>query len=251
VKKIALGGLIAILVGLVLASSVPAQTADLTLSLSRDWGYGGFSGEIQGTFTMKVTGPNHLARVQFFIDRTLIGEVDQPPFKLQFVTDNYPPGLHELFAIGFTKDGMQLSSQTITASFVTASEAAKSTSRTIIPILVIVFGAMLLAAVIPMLTGRKVQHLDPGMQRQYPLGGAICPKCDRPFALHFYGLHLLGKKLDRCPYCGRWSLVGYASMEMLRAAERAELERGAGQVVKVPIEEKLKKDLDDSKYQDL
>lgn len=39
-KKIALGGSIAILVSLVLVSSVPAQTADLTLSLSRDWGYG-------------------------------------------------------------------------------------------------------------------------------------------------------------------------------------------------------------------
>jgi hypothetical protein len=250
-KKIALGVLIAILIGLAFVSGVRAQATVLTLSLSRDWGYGGFSGDIQGTFTMKVTGPNDLARVQFFIDRTLIGEVDQPPFKLQFVTDNYPPGLHELSAIGFTEDGVQLSSQTITASFITASEAAKSTSRIIIPILVVVFGAMLLAAVIPMLTGRKVQPLDPGMQRQYPLGGAICPKCDRPFAVHFYGLNLLGKKLDRCPYCGRWSLVGYASMEMLRAAERAELETATVQGPEVPAEDKLKKDLDDSKYQGL
>ena len=250
-KKIVPGVWIAIFAGLALVFIASAQTANLTLSLSRDWGYGGFSGDIQGTFTMKATGPTNLARVEFFIDQIRIGEAIQSPFKLQFVTDNYPPGIHSLHATGYTGNGSRLESQTITANFIPASEASKATFRIIIPVLVVVFGAMLLATVIPMLTGRKVQPLDSGTQRQYRLGGAICPKCDRPFAVHFYGLNLLGKKIDRCPYCGRWSLVGYASMEKLRAAERAELEAATAQVPEVPAEDKLKKDLDDSKYQGL
>ncbi|NOX60535.1 MAG: hypothetical protein GXP42_01080, partial [Chloroflexi bacterium] len=70
------------------------------LSLRRDWGYGGFAGDIQGTFTMKVEGPDDLVSVDFYIDDQLIGTDTEPPWRLRFVTDDYPLGVHELRAVG-------------------------------------------------------------------------------------------------------------------------------------------------------
>jgi hypothetical protein len=64
---------------------------------------------------------------------------------------------------------------------------------------------------------------------------------------------MLTNKFDRCPYCGKWSAVRPLPIDKLRAAERAELEQaGAGeQFAGESAEEKLKKELDDSKYQGL
>ena len=247
-KKIRIAFLIAILMSLLATTAVIAQTEELTLSLSRDWGYGGFNGDIQGLFSMKVSGPADLVRVVFYIDGNSIGEVDKSPFHLQFNTDNYPNGSRELYAVGYSSSGQEYRSKVITAKFVPASEAGKTALQIIIPILVVVFGAILLAAVIPILTGRKTKDLPPGSPRQYPLGGAICPKCGRPFAVHLWGLRLGFTRFDRCPYCGKWSLVRYASLDKLHAAEEAELEGERAQVPEMTEEEKLKKDLEDSKY---
>ena len=59
---------LAVLAGLIVALPVLAQVSALTLSLSRDWGYGGFGGDIQGTFSFHAKGPADLARVEFYID---------------------------------------------------------------------------------------------------------------------------------------------------------------------------------------
>jgi hypothetical protein len=56
-------------------------------------------------------------------------------------------------------------------------------------------------------------------------------------------------KLARCPYCGKWSIVRIQSMAKLREAEQAELEWGKAEVLEETEEEKLRKELDDSKYQ--
>jgi hypothetical protein len=97
--------------------------------------------------------------------------------------------------------------------------------------------------------GRKTISLAPGTPRQYTLGGAICPKCKRPFAFHIFGLRLLVARLDRCSYCGKWSLVRWTSLDELRAAEQAEAQSAQAQVPETSAEEKLKTELDDSKYQ--
>lgn len=250
-KNIRNGILLGLLLSLFAATSVLAQAESLTLSLSRDWGYGGFGGDIQGTFSMKAGGPASLARVEFYIDETKIGEVNKAPFNLQFVTDNYPLGAHSLYAVGFTSDGQRLESKKTSATFVSASEGATAALQIIVPVLALVFGAMLLAAIVPIITGRRNKNLPPGAPRQYTLGGAICPKCSRPFGMHLYGFNLLTHKLDRCPYCGHWGLVGRASPDQLRAAEQAEMANAADQVQATSEEEKLRKELDDSKYQNL
>lgn len=250
-KKVWLVSLCSLLTSLILIPAVYAQSASLTLSLTRDFGYGGFNGDIQGLFSMHVSGPANLTRVDFFLDSTRIGEATQGPYDLQFSTDAYPLGIHSLYAIGYTTDGQVLRSETISANFVPASEGTRAALWIVIPLLVIILGAVLLAALLPALLGRKQVLLEPGTPRRYPLGGAICPKCQRPFGLHLYGMNLAVGKLDRCPYCGKWSFVRRAPLDDLRSAEQAELERSKAQVTQAPEEEKLKKELDDSKYQSM
>jgi hypothetical protein len=249
-KKAPVGLLLALFLSLLFVSAAFAQGGSLTLSLSRDFGYGGFNDDIQGTFSLHASGPSNLVRVEFFIDDTKIGEVAKTPFSLQFVTDNYPLGAHSLYAIGYTSDGKELPSPKINRVFVSPSAGTGAALQIVIPILVLVFGAMLLAALVPILMGRKTVSLAPGTPRPYTLGGAVCPKCKRPFAFHIFGLRLLVARLDRCPYCGKWSFVRWTSLDELRAAERAEVQAVQGQVPESSAEEKLLKELDDSKYRD-
>jgi DNA-directed RNA polymerase subunit RPC12/RpoP len=249
-KKIKAGLLLALCLSLLVVSTALAQDGTLKLSLSRDFGYGGFNGEIQGTFSMHASGPSTLTRVEFFIDETKIGEVDKAPFALQFVTDNYPLGAHSLSAVGYTSDGKELSSPKIDRTFVSPSAGTQSTIEVVGIILAIVLGTVLLAAIVPILTGRKTARLAPGTPRQYLLGGTICPKCGRPFAFSIFGLRLVVVRLERCPYCGRWGFVRGVSLGELRAAEQAEVEAAKAQVPETSAEDKLKKELDDSKYRD-
>ena len=62
---------------------------------------------------------------------------------------------------------------------------------------------------------------------------------------------MIGGKLTPCPHCGKWSIVKRASMSDLQAAEQAELIVEEVQIPEVSDEEKLRKELDDSKYQNL
>jgi DNA-directed RNA polymerase subunit RPC12/RpoP len=250
-KHVKFSLMIAAFISLLAVGTVFAQTQTeaLTLKLSRDFGYSGFSGDIQGTFSMHVIGPADLVRVVFYIDSTAIGEDTQAPFALQFVTDNYPAGQHEMYAVGYSSNGQEYQSNLITQTFVSAAQGNKATMQIVIPVLVVVFGAILVSVLVPAFLGRKQKNLPPGAPRQYPLGGAICPKCGRPFAVHLWGLRLGIGRFDRCPYCGKWSLVKYASIEKLRAAEQAESEGAKTEIPEMTEEEKLKRDLDNSKYQ--
>jgi hypothetical protein len=218
--------------------------------MSRDFGYGGFNNDIQGLFSIKVNGPADLVRVVFYIDTTAIGEVTQPPFNLQFNTDNYPLGLHELYAVGYSSSGQQYSSNIIKSNFILASEGTKAGLQIVITVLAIVFGAVLLSFIVPLMTRRGKNHdLPLGAERKYGQGGGICPKCRRPFALPLFSMNLGLSKLAHCPYCGKWSAVRIQPLAKLREAEKVELEWGRAEVREETEEEKLRKEIDDSKYQ--
>jgi hypothetical protein len=238
------------------ASQAFAQTADqLQLGLSRDFGYGGFGNDIQGLFTMKIKNPpTNLVRVDFYIDSTSIGEVTQAPFNLQFNTDSYPLGTHNLSAIGYTSDGQQINSNIITSQFVPASAGTQAVMKIIVPIIGLVVIMILVSLGLPLiLNKRKLASLPPGTPRNYGIGGgAICPKCGRPFPLRLWFINLGMSKIDRCPYCGKWSFLHRSSLAELHAAEAAEVSE-ASETSAVPEEseeDKLRKEIDDSKYQD-
>lgn len=249
-KKIQIALLLATILSILFAVAAFAQSHELTLRTSRDFGYGGLNNDIQGLFSMKVTGPADLVRVVFYIDSDAIGEVTQAPFNLQFNTDNYPLGQHNLSAVGFSSSGQQYSSNVITRNFVSSSEGNKAALQIVIPVIVIVFGAILLSFVVPLITGRgKIKNLPLGAERNYGAGGGICPKCHRPFALPLFSMNLGLSKLARCPYCGKWSVVRIQSIAKLHEAEQAELAWGKAEVVEETEEEKLRREIDESKYQ--
>ena len=66
---------------------------ELNLSLRRNFGYSSGTGKIQGTFTMKVAGPEAVDRVVFIIDGEAVGEGNISPFNLQFHTGDCPLAL--------------------------------------------------------------------------------------------------------------------------------------------------------------
>ncbi len=245
-------------IGALLLIVTPAQAqseTEITLNLSRDFGYSSGTGKIQGTFSMKVSGPENLTRVVFLIDDEILGEDSEAPYKLQFSTGDHPLGTHTLRAIGYTADGRELNSNDRRVEFVSAEEGWQAAGKIILPILGLVIVVTVISSVIPALTGRgKKGSLPMGAPRSYGLlGGAICPKCGRPFSIHVFGLNLVTGRLDRCPHCGKWSLVRRAGPTDLKAAEEAELQE-AQETGETPLrseEDNLRKALDDSKFHDL
>lgn len=228
---------------------------ELELSVSRDFGSSDGTGNIQGIFSMKVTGSSNLVQVQFYIDNTLIAEDTEPPFKVQFVTDDYAPGKHTMYAIGYTRDGRELRTREMTFNYMTAEESWKRGLKIILPILVLVLIWKLLSTGVPTLTrGRKEgERLPPGEQNYGFIGGTICPCCAHPFALNLFSPNLLVGKLARCPNCGKLFIGRRASNDDLLIAEEAVWRQahGATRVSEMKNEEKIRKKLDDSKYQDL
>jgi DNA-directed RNA polymerase subunit RPC12/RpoP len=237
-------------------SILPAkQDEQLQIRLRRNWGYASGTGKIQGTFTIRASGPGDLSRVVFYLDDQVLGEVNGAPFELRFVTDDYPLGLHQIQAAGTTAGGLDLQSNVIQTEFVTAGEGWQAASNFIVPLVVIILAAVGLAILVPIVFTRgKKEQLPPGAPRNYGVhGGAICPKCSRPFSRHIYGLNLGLHKYDRCPYCGKWSLVRRESKEVLEAAEAAEI-TAAGQGKFTPDRSEeyiLRQEIEDSRFDDL
>jgi hypothetical protein len=235
-------------------SSIYAQEAGITLKLSKDFGYA-WAGDIQGTFSMKVTGPDNLARVEFLIDSEWIGEDSLSPFRYQFSTGNYVLGPHTLSAVGYLEDGRRLNSNQVNVNFVTSDEGWTATGKLVIPILGVVFGVMLLSFLVPWLMsrGKPKDDVPLGVPRNYGVaGGAICSRCKRPFSRHLLAPNMIFGKLERCPHCGKFGIAPLATSTQLADAEAAELEMSTygGQTPNISEEERLLRDIDDSRYED-
>lgn len=232
---------------LVVPASAQEETPALEISLRRDFGYGGFANDIQGTFTFKADGPANLTEVQFYLDGTLMGTDDEAPFSLQFNTDSYDPGIHELSAVGVLADGSQITSSVRTYEFLSGDNAMGNTMRIVVPILAITVGVTLLGAILPMIRRKSSADVTIG---QYSIaGGTVCPRCKLPFSRSSFSPNMVTGKLERCPHCGKWSIRPRASRAELDAAEdrlRAKSQEKAQ--IEVDPEESLRRSLDDSRF---
>ena len=230
-----------------LGTAVAQEENQLTLSLSRDFGTG-LGNNIQGRFSFRAEGPDNLTRVSFYIDEQLVGEDSTAPFRLQFETGSYAEGVHTLYAVGLTSDGQELQSNNITRNFISSSSANRTVLLIVVPILVLSIGGSLLAAWITN-RGRKG---NTDINVHGPFGGAICPKCHKPFARHIWGINLVAGKYDRCPHCGKWSLVRAMNRDVLDAAVEAMKQAEAGQNQRSSNddddENQWRKRLDDSRF---
>jgi Zn ribbon nucleic-acid-binding protein len=254
-----------LLIGLLLAlglagwhSTVQAQQTGYRLNLSRNFGYSSGS-QIRGNFTASIVGPqdnDNIQSVTYLIDGKSIAEVTTAPFKLQFVTTDYPLGWHDMSAQIHTKDGQTATTAVQHLEFASADQESAAVKSITFPLLGGVLLIVIIALGAQMLAMRKKPKLDLplGTSRKYGItGGAICPRCHRPFALHWWALNAgIGGKLDRCDFCGRWGMVRRASREELTRAEAAEVQMAQPEkpIQAESEEQKLKELLDESRYTD-
>ncbi len=239
--------LILVVFALAFPISAMAQEETLEVDFTRDWGYGGFAGEIQGRFSLRVSGPANLVEVRYMMDESLMATITEPPFNFQFETDTYPPGAHTLTVIGILSDGSQLTGPEYQRVFLSNEEAKKETTKFIVPMLIAIAGITLIAAIIPLVLSRKSQYKF----KQYGLvGGAVCKRCQLPFSRGIFSPNMVVGKLERCPHCGKWAIVGSATPQELEEAERRYSE--GENTLKVDAEtqaERLRKSLDETRYE--
>lgn len=233
--------IICVLIGI---TAVSAQENQLSLRLNRDFG-SGFGTQIRGAFSLRVEGPDNLVRVEFFIDNTLIGETSEAPFRFQIRTSNYEDGTHIMSATGYTNDGQILQSNQIQRQFISTQQSTNKTLLIVIPILVLSFGGTILSSWIA--NRNRRQAGKPTVNG--PLGGTICKNCGQPFAIHWWSLRLVTVRADRCPHCGKWSLVQRAHPDVLNAA--LDEKKTAVSPTSLPsADDNLKRNLDDSRFTD-
>lgn len=230
------------------------DSAELQLSVRRLFGYGG-GDQIEGSFRMELIEPPALTSVTFYIDDVEVGTVTQSPFQIDFKTGDYDYGWHDLHAAGLTSDGQTLTSTVRRFEFVSASEGWEAAGNIVGPVLIIVFGliVVMMAAQFVVLRQNKNKTLPLGAPRKYGLkGGAICPKCHRPYSIHFLSFNAGLSYYDWCDHCGKWSMVRRASPDALAAAEHAELELAKPEtpIVQETAEQRLLKQIEDSRYID-
>ena len=204
--------------------------------------------DIQGQIAVSASGPQNVASVDFFMDGKAMGTANQAPFRLVFDTNSYPAGKHALTATGRTTDGVDVNSAPLDVNILSAAQANQMLVRILVPVLVLVLLVTVLGAGgsswLASRGGRR-----PGLPQSYGLsGGAICPKCSRPFALSPLNMNMVTGKLVRCPYCGRWSIVRRASREALAAAAAAETTGAQPSIAEPTPEEKLRKQIEESRY---
>lgn len=245
-----LSALLAALLLLVSASPALAQEGmpELRIRLTRDFGYGGFDNRIEGRFSMRAGDADGFVRVDFYIDDELIGSRVEAPFNLQFHTENFDEGARTMYAIGVTSDGTEVRSNEYTRVFISGAEVGDSVRGMLIPLLGIVALATAISVFLPRLIwGRKGYKLgDYGA-----LGGAVCKRCAKPFKRHVWAPNMVTGKLERCPHCGKWQIARRATPPELEAAEallKAEAGEGGGAAKTESEEDKLRRQIDESRF---
>lgn len=225
--------------------SLQAQDGEpeLRLTVRRTFGYGG-GGQIQGSFALGVEGPADLVRVTFLIDGQVMLDDLESPFEHSFHTSEYALGVHRLMAVGETVGGAELRSAERSFEFVTAEAGWQTVSRFLVPFVGVLLGLLLAGTLIPAVLARRREFR---LSQYGAAGGAVCPRCQLPYARGFWSPNLVGGRLERCPHCGKWAMARRATATMLQAAEARYLSESRPQVVddKAP----LGRLIDDSRFE--
>lgn len=247
--------LLVIILGLTFFTVSAFQTDEVRLNVRRSFGFSS-GAQIRGTFSLDVVGSVTIASVKYYIDGSLMAEVSQPPFGYTFQTTSYSESWHELYAEVKTADNRTLRTAVRKYEFVSSEVEGQAVTNIIFPMLAAIGLIMGIGVLSQILVFKKkgLDKLPYGADRKFGLmGGTVCPKCKRVFSIHWWGLNAVAGKLDRCDYCGKWSIVRRKSQAELQDAIRAELTLGTPDVAifSKAVPEKEKEKLDDSKYTDL
>ena len=238
--------LLLLLVLMAFAKSARAQESpELELRLIRTFGYGGIN-EIEGNFKLRISDPPLLERADFLFDGQVVHTATSEPFEYPFHTSEYPSVAHTMSAVGYTPAGDVLTSNSITKIFLSAEEARQETVGLIVPLILLVLGLVVGGTLFTAFMTRR-RGFVPG---QYgSAGGAICPRCGMPYSRHTFAPNLILGKLERCPHCGKWAIVGKASPLVLQQAENLLREGSLESEVSSENEEaRLQRMLEESKF---
>ena len=246
--------LIVLLVAALLLSPTAALAQEpdpvLLMRLRRDFGYGGFDNSIQGRFSMRVDDADAFVRIDFYIDDERIASLTEAPFRTQFSTGSFASGEHRLYAIGYTANGEEVRSNELVRVFLSSNQVRDRVVDLIIPLVVVIALIALLSAYLPRLIWRDKAHV---LGQYGVVGGAVCKQCNKPFSRHAWAPNLFVGKLEKCPHCGKWQVAARATPAALEAAE--ELLRDGGSSIARSSktespEEQLKRQIDDSRFND-
>jgi DNA-directed RNA polymerase subunit RPC12/RpoP len=247
-RRWCLVGVLVLLLTALLPGAGLAQEPRLRVSLKKNFGFS-LGARIQGRFTISATGPADTTAVTFYIDGEEMGTVSQAPFQMAFETGRYSPGTHTLHAVGTTAGGGTVRSSDSRVEILSGASATQATQGLLLPLLAAVLAVMVLGALGTMwLSGRRAKTAPTVPQSYGVAGGAICPRCGRPFARNFLSLNLAVGKLERCPYCGKIAVVRAASPAALAAAEAAMVAASRPSVAAERPEEKLRRQIEESRY---
>ena len=253
-KRVLILFMLTVLLSLLSLRVVSAQTESaFSISLQRNFGYGGFGNDIQGYFQIKLNGPlEQVQQVVYTLDGKAMGTVSESPFKLDFNTDDFLPGEHQLGATVKLLDQSEVQARTVQLQFLSPAGASQSVFKILIPL----FGLIIGAALISSLVAGRTNRAHPGQQQNYNglYGGAVCPKCGHPFPRSLLGVNLGFSRLERCPNCGKWISSKRATPAELAAAEEVEAEKyrvASGEKPNQSQSEKSdEKAIDDTRYLD-
>lgn len=233
-----------------LFSAIPVMAQEeeaLVLDFNRDFGYGGFGGDIQGRFSLRVVSPDDLVRVEYYLDGEKVFEGTEPPFHWRFNTGSYQDGRHTFDAIGYKADGTEVQATEFNRTFLSADNAWSNVGDMIVPLLIIVGLATLLGVIIPVVMSRKKTY-TPGVYGA--AGGAICPRCNFPYSRNVLSPNLMLGKLERCPHCGKWAIVHRVSSAALEAAQKRYEAENQGTIQVASEEDKIRQMIEDSRFED-
>ena len=253
-KRVLILFMLTVLLSLLSLRVVSAQTEPaFSISLQRNFGYGGFGNDIQGYFQIKLKGPlEQVQQVVYTLDGKAMGTVSVSPFKLDFNTDDFAPGEHKLGASVMLRDQSEVQAQVVSIQILSKEGASKSVFKILIPLFALIIGAALISS----LVAGRTNRVHPGQQQNYNglYGGAVCPKCGHPFPRSLLGVNLGFSRLERCPNCGKWISSKRATPAELAAAEEDEAEKyrvASGEKPSQSQSEKSdEKAIDDTRYLD-
>ena len=232
-------------------TAVMAQESPFSLRIVRDWGYGN-GADINGRMSLSIRGNQDIIQqVTFFMDGEVMASVAADPFKLQFDTNNYDPGVHRMTAEVKTTSDETYNTNALVSNFVEKGAANQSMTKILLLVGGIAVASIGIQFFMQKNTNKNPKYDESGRIQYGVWGGAVCPSCGQPFNRSFLGINLVGVRLERCPHCGKFVPTRRATPEQLEAAElRFHTAPGEQAPLQSDLEKK-QESYDDSKYTDL